>query len=90
MLIHEIEEKMKELLQILETLPAGTISVKQVGDKQYFYNRYYDKGHRREKYIRKEFIDDFIDKMKYKKVVQEEYEKLRLMLKKAKEERKKK
>ncbi len=79
--IIEIEKRMKEILDIIETLPAGTVSVKTSGKKTYYYNRYYDNGHRREKYIKAKNAQEFVEKIKYKRELKEEYDNLKIKLK---------
>lgn len=81
MKVVEIEKRMKEILEIIETLPAGTVSIKTSGNRTYYYNRYYDNGHRREKYIKAENAQEFVEKIKYKRELKEEYDNLKITLK---------
>lgn len=81
MTISEIEEKLQKILVRLSELPVGTLHVKKVRNKKYYYNRFYDNGVRKERYIRLEDVPKFLKDMKQKKSLTTKYGNLKNQLK---------
>ena len=46
-----IEQQCMDLEERISRMPAGTVTIKKVGDHSYYYHRWYEDGKRREKYV---------------------------------------
>ncbi len=81
MVENEIDKKIHEILLKISQLPIGTMHIKKKGNATYYYNRYYDNGRRRERYIPLKFAKKFIEDMKLKKSLISELDELKKMQK---------
>lgn len=46
-----IEQQCMDLEERISRMPAGTVTIKKVGEHSYYYHRWYEDGKRREKYV---------------------------------------
>ena len=49
--INNLEKQIKKIEEQIKELPIGSIGIKIIKDKVYYYHRYYQDGKRVEKYI---------------------------------------
>ena len=70
--LHELQNRLTELKQQIELLPAGSITKKTVNGKVYFYHRWTEEKKRREKYIPAEEVDSFREKIEHRKALEKE------------------
>lgn len=78
--LHELQNRLTELKQQIELLPAGSITKKTVNGKVYFYHRWTEEKKRREKYIPAEEVDSFREKIEHRKALEKELKALQKQL----------
>ncbi len=74
--IAEIEELEKEI----SLLPAGSLTIKKSGDKEYHYHRISQNGKRTEKYVPFEMVDDLREQIGRRKELEKRLKELKLSL----------
>ena len=68
----ELQNRLTELKQQIELLPAGSITKKTVNGRVYFYHRWTEEKKRREKYLPAEEVDSFREKIERRKALEKE------------------
>ena len=78
--LSELQNRLTELKQQIELLPAGSITRKTVNGRVYFYHRWTEEKKRREKYLPAEEVDSFREKIERRKAVEKELKALQMQL----------
>lgn len=76
----ELQNRLTELKQQIELLPAGSITRKTVNGRVYFYHRWTEEKKRREKYLPAEEVDSFREKIERRKALEKELKALQKQL----------
>ena len=82
--LSEMQARAAELEQQISTLPAGSITKKNVRGKEYFYHRWTENKKRREKYIPADELENFCDQIERRKALEQELKTLKKQPPKAK------
>lgn len=64
------EEDTIEIEKKLAELPIGSIAKKNIKGKDYYYHRWYENGKKIEKYVPANELDDLLEKIEYRKYLQ--------------------
>jgi hypothetical protein len=83
-----IYSQITKLEEELALLPRGSVSKKTVGGKSYDYHRWYENGHRKEKYVPAEEVEALKRQLAHRKELDAELKKLRRKLPKTPADRK--
>ena len=78
--LSKLQNRLTELKQQIELLPAGSITKKTVNGRVYFYHRWTEEKKRREKYIPAEEVDSFREKIEHRKALEKELKALQKQL----------
>ena len=79
-----MQTRAAELEQQISALPAGSVTKKTVGGKDYFYHRWTENKKRREKYIPADELENFRAQIERRKALEQELKALKKQLPKAK------
>ena len=82
--LSEMQTRAAELEQQISNLPAGSVTKKTVGGKDYFYHRWTENKKRREKYIPADELENFRAQIERRKELEQELKALKKQLPKAK------
>lgn len=78
--ISEISERIENLKREISLLPAGSITVKKIKGKDYYYHRFTQNRKRIENYVDFEHIDELRSQIERRKMLQAELKKLEKQL----------
>ena len=76
----EILKRIEELEREIALLPSGSIAVKRIKDKEYYYHRINENGMRRETYVDFDKVDELRSQIEKRKVLAKELKELKRQL----------
>lgn len=76
----ELLKRMDELEREIALLPRGSIAVKKIKDKEYFYHRLNENGKRRETYVDFDKVDELRAQIEKRKALEKELKELKRQL----------
>ena len=76
----EILKRIEELEREIALLPSGSIAVKRINDKEYYYHRINENGKRRETYVDFDKVDELRSQIEKRKVLAKELKELKRQL----------
>lgn len=76
----ELLKRMDELEREIALLPRGSIAVKKIKDKEYFYHRINENGKRRETYVDFNKVDELRAQIEKRKALEKEIKELKCQL----------
>lgn len=77
---NEILKRIDELEREIALLPSGSIAVKRINDKEYYYHRINENGKRRETYVDFEKVEELRSQIEKRKVLAKELKELKHQL----------
>ena len=76
----ELLKRINELEREIALLPSGSIAVKQINDKEYYYHRINENGKRRETYVDFDKVDELRSQIEKRKVLAKDLKELKRQL----------
>ena len=76
----ELLKRIEELEREIALLPRGSVAVKRINDKEYFYHRINENGKRRETYVDFEKAAELRDQIEKRKAMEKELKELKNQL----------
>ena len=76
----ELLKRIDELEREIALLPSGSIAVKRINDKEYYYHRINENGKRRETYVDFDKVDELRSQIEKRKVLAKELKELKRQL----------
>lgn len=73
----ELLQRIHEIEQQIVALPIGSITVKRVNGKEYYYHRWTENKKRREKYLSPDDVETLREQIKHRKALETELKELR-------------
>ena len=79
----EILKRVDELEREIALLPRGSVAVKRINDKEYYYHRINENGKRRETYVDFDQVDELRSQIEKRKALEKELKELKRQLPKS-------
>ena len=76
----ELLKRIDEFEREIALLPSGSIAVKRINDKEYYYHRINENGKRRETYVDFDKVDELRSQIEKRKALAKELKELKRQL----------